>query len=186
MSGVAIAQGIIVLISIIIYQIFFRKKPGLLLPLPPGPNPLPLLGNILDGPPSRTPEYQHWLSFKDKYGPISSITVLGQTAVIVHDKEAITELLEKASLKTSSRPQFKFSNMCGFDKYLTLLQYDDQFRLYRKLIHQQIGTKHLASQYADIQDVESKRFLLQVLTDPLNLFDHIRTYVKSFQPTLGD
>ncbi|KAL7790345.1 cytochrome P450 [Trichoderma ceciliae] len=175
MSRLAIAQGIVFLIGILIYRLFFQKKSKLLLPLPPGPDPLPILGNIRDGPPPGEPEYQHWLSFKDKYGPISSITVLGRTVVIIHDKEAITELLEKSSLKTSARPQLKFSTMCGFSRYLTLIQYNDQFRLYRKLIHQQIGTKSLASQYTDIQDIESKRFLLRVLIDPLSLFEHIRT-----------
>ncbi|KAH6606234.1 hypothetical protein Trco_005387 [Trichoderma cornu-damae] len=157
MSSLAVAPGILFLIGILLYHLFFREKPGIRLPLPPGPDPLPILGNIRDGPPPGVPDYQHWLSFKDKYGPISSMTVLGQTAIIIHDKEAITELLEKTSLRTSARPKFKFSTMCGFGQYVTLLQYNDQYRLYRKLIHQQIGTKSLASQYADIQDVESKR-----------------------------
>jgi hypothetical protein len=176
MSSLVIAPGIIFLVGVLLYHLFFRKTPEPLLPLPPGPDPLPILGNIRDGPPPGMPEYQHWLSFKDKYGPISSITVFGQTAVIIHDREAIIELLERASLKTSARPEFKFSTMCGYGRYLSLQQYNNQFRLHRKLVHQGIGTKALASQYTDIQDVESKRFLFRVLIDPLNLFRHIRTY----------
>lgn len=179
MSSLAIAQGTILLIGILIYCLFFRKKPEVLLPLPPGPDGLPILGNIRDGAPPGEPEYQHWLSFKDKYGPISSITVLGQTIVIVHDQGAITELLEKASLKTSNRPQFDFINMCGYGQWMSLLQYNDQLRLHRKLVHQQIGTKNLASHYADIYNIESKRFLFRVLKDPSNLFKHIRTYGNS-------
>ncbi|KAL6802250.1 cytochrome P450 [Trichoderma sp. SZMC 28012] len=176
MSNFIIAQGIIVLIGVLVYSLFFRRKRDALLPLPPGPKPLPILGNIRDGPPKGVPDFLHWLTFKDKYGPISSLTVLGQTAVILHDKDAAIELLDKKeSLKTSGRPSFAFLRMCGYTQLLPLLQYNDEFRLQRKLLHQQIGTKRLASQYTDIQDVEVKRFLLRLLNDPDNLFNHIRS-----------
>ncbi|EED14915.1 cytochrome P450, putative [Talaromyces stipitatus ATCC 10500] len=42
--------------------------------LHPGPKGLPIVGNIMDLPPKGLPEYQHWLKFKDTYGPISSVT----------------------------------------------------------------------------------------------------------------
>ncbi|KAL7914398.1 cytochrome P450 [Trichoderma velutinum] len=176
MSNFIIVQGIIVLIGVLIYSLFFRRKQDVLLPLPPGPKPLPILGNIRDGPPAGVPDFLHWLTFKDKYGPISSLTVLGQTVVLLHDKDDVIELLEKkTSLKTSGRPSFLFSKMCGYGRYLPLLQYDDKLRLYRKIVHQQFGTKHLASQHTDIQDVEVKRFLLRVLNKPDDLFKHIRS-----------
>lgn len=178
MSNFVIAQGIIVLIGVLVYSLFFRKKRSLL-PLPPGPKPLPILGNIRDGPPKGTPDFLHWLTFKDKYGPISSITVLGQTIVIIHDKDAAIELLEKKeSLKTSGRPSYTFAQMCGYDRQLPQVQYNDDFRQKRKFLHQQIGTKVLASQYTDMQDVEVKRFLLRLLKEPGDLFSHIRTYDK--------
>ncbi|KAL6698552.1 cytochrome P450 [Trichoderma pleuroticola] len=175
MSNLVIAQGIIVLIGVLIYSLFFRKKQDGLLPLPPGPKPVPILGNVRDGPPEGMPHFLHWLTFKDKYGPISSITVLGQTVVFLHDKDAAVELLEKkTSLKTSGRPTFIFSQMSGCGKQMPFLQYDDELRLYRKLVHQQFGTKLLASQHSHVQDVEVKRFLLRVLNEPGNLFNHIR------------
>ncbi|PNP53777.1 hypothetical protein THARTR1_05901 [Trichoderma harzianum] len=179
MSNFIIAQGIIVLIGVLVYSLFFRRKRDALLPLPPGPRPLPFLGNIRDGPPKGVPDFLHWLTFKDKYGPISSLTVLGQTIIILQDQDAATELLEKKeSLKTSGRPGFTFTQMCGYNRFLPMRQYDDKFRLQRKLLHQQIGTKLLASQYTEIQDVEVKRFLLRVLNDPDNLINHIRSYGK--------
>lgn len=175
MSNFVIAQGIIVLIGVLVYSLFFRKKRGTLLPLPPGPKPLPILGNIRDGPPPGVPEFEHWLTFKDKYGPINSMSVLGQTVVLLHDKEDAVELLEKMSLKTASRPQLNFMRMCGYDRWLSGMNYNDQHRLFRKLIHRQLGTKILSSQYGDTQNVESKRFLLRILMDPLHLFKHIKT-----------
>lgn len=37
-------------------------------PLPPGPRPTPVLGNISDLPPSGTQDWMHWLQYKDAYG----------------------------------------------------------------------------------------------------------------------
>jgi hypothetical protein len=79
------------------------------LPLPPGPNGLPLVGNINDLPPQGSQEYLHWLRFKERYGPLSSITILGQTMIIIHDREIALELMEKRASKHSGRPNMKFA-----------------------------------------------------------------------------
>lgn len=42
-------------------------------------------------------------------GPISSVTILGQTIVIVNDVDTAVELLEKRSAKYSSRPKQIFA-----------------------------------------------------------------------------
>lgn len=78
--------------------------------LPPGPKGLPLVGNISDLPPPGIPEFQHWLQHKERYGPLSSVTVLGQTLVIIHDKDVAFELMEKRASKYSGRPNMKFSS----------------------------------------------------------------------------
>jgi hypothetical protein len=82
-------------------RLFFARRQ---LPLPPGPKGLPIVGNIQDLPPPGMPEWQHWLKHKDLYGPLSSITTLGTTIVLIHDRDIATELLDKRSAKYSSRP----------------------------------------------------------------------------------
>jgi hypothetical protein len=79
------------------------------LPLPPGPKGLPLVGNINDLPPQGSQEYLHWLKFKVRYGPLSSITILGQTMIIIHDRDIALELMEKRASKHSGRPNMKFA-----------------------------------------------------------------------------
>jgi hypothetical protein len=79
------------------------------LPLPPGPKGLPLVGNISDLPPQGSQEYLHWQQFKERYGPLSSVTILGQTMIIIHDREIALELMEKRASKHSGRPNMKFA-----------------------------------------------------------------------------
>ncbi|KAI3393133.1 hypothetical protein diail_4701 [Diaporthe ilicicola] len=143
--------------------------------LPPGPKPLPIVGNLKDLPPGGAPEYQHWLKLKAAYGPISSINIFGQPLIILHDRDAARDLLVKSSRTTSSRPSMPFADLCGFGALLNLRSFDSTYRLHRKLVHQQFGTKAVAARFRDTIDVESHRLLLRVLNDPANLVAHIKT-----------
>jgi hypothetical protein len=79
-------------------------------PLPPGPKGLPLLGNVNDLPkPGGGLEAHHWLKHKDQYGPISSVTVLGQTIVIINDAQIALELLRDRA-QHQARPHMVFAS----------------------------------------------------------------------------
>lgn len=171
---IAFTQVSIVVLISFIYRRYIRKIAAL--GLPPGPKPLPVLGNITDLPPKGVPEFRHWLKHKEVYGPISSVTVMGQTLVIVHDKEAAHDLLEKNSITSSQRPTTEFANnLCGFGEFLPSQQYDDNFRRGRKFVHQQLGTKAAVTRFNDVQEVEVRRFLLRVLNQPETLAEHLKT-----------
>jgi cytochrome P450 len=167
-------SALLILVGVALAVLHFRTKPRK--NLPPGPKPLPILGNIRDLPDGTTPEYQHWIKFKDLYGPISHVSVFGQSLIILHDRDAANTILEKTSTKTSGRPQFIFGNeMCGYNRILSFQPYGKTFKQQRKLIHQQLGTKATASRFREVQDVESRRFLLRILESPEKLSTHIKT-----------
>ncbi|QPG99207.1 hypothetical protein C2857_001197 [Epichloe festucae Fl1] len=173
MTNSALILGILAPITLLVYYVGFRKSQKL--PLPPGPKPLPVVGNIRDLPPSGKPEFQHWSKFKDLYGPVSSVSVLGATIILLQDRQSSQEILEKNSMKTYGRPSLLFANeFCGFDKFLATRPYDAKYRRQRKLIHQQLGTKAVASKFHNVQDVESRRFLMHILEDPDRLVEHIK------------
>jgi cytochrome P450 len=79
-------------------------------PLPPGPKGLPILGNVNDLPKPGTLECHHWAQHKDLYGPISSITVLGQTFIIINDPQLALELLRDRQQAHAARPHMVFSS----------------------------------------------------------------------------
>ncbi|KJZ70820.1 hypothetical protein HIM_09779 [Hirsutella minnesotensis 3608] len=144
-------------------------------PLPPGPKPLPIVGNIMDLPPQGVPEFEHWLKHKDAYGPISSVSVLGQTLIILHDKQAALDLLQKRSRICSGRPGTEFAKLCGYGKWVVLQQDDEYLRRCRKLMHQQLGTKSAVAEFSYIQEIEVRRFLFRILNGPETLVKHLKT-----------
>jgi fumagillin biosynthesis cytochrome P450 monooxygenase len=144
--------------------------------LPPGPKPLPLIGNLLDLPPKGTPEYQHWLKHLAKYGGLSSVSVMGTTMIIIHDIDIAHLLLEKKSGKTSARPVMEFAqDLCGFDQILVMRQYDDSYQSRRKLLHKGIGTKTDSEQYGGIMEAEAKQFIWRLMNSPEQLNQHLNT-----------
>ncbi|KAM0559990.1 hypothetical protein ACHAPJ_003945 [Fusarium lateritium] len=172
--GFLLIPAVALAILLVYYLVFPKKQTGL--PLPPGPKPLPVVGNMFDLPPAGVAEYKHWAKHKDLYGPISSLSVLGTNLIVLNDKDAIHELLEKRSTKTSSRPWSPFaSELCGFSVMLPVIPYTNKFRYYRKLVHQQMGTKLICSRFQDIQDLESLRFLIRTIEQPEKFQKHIKT-----------
>ncbi|KAJ5885945.1 uncharacterized protein N7473_008619 [Penicillium subrubescens] len=102
-----------VLIYVVKALLTRRKYAG---SLPPGPVGKPIVGNISDLPPPGAQDWMHWLKHKELYGPISSVTVLGQTIVIINDNQIAAELLNKRTALHSSRPNLVFaSQMSDFE-----------------------------------------------------------------------
>lgn len=127
-------------------------------------------------------------------GPISSLSVLGQTMIIINDAQLASELLNKHSAIHSCRPKFQFASMlasppclcllawtnssrAGWDQILGTAEYSDRFRAMRKALHQEIGSTKSVARFNSVQEVEVRRFLLRVLDGPDDLINHLRKYV---------
>ncbi|THV05395.1 cytochrome P450 [Dendrothele bispora CBS 962.96] len=142
--------------------------------LPPGPKGLPIVGNIFD-----MPSENAWVTFAkwgEVYGDISSITVFGQTIVVLNSARAAFELLDKKSSIYSDRPVLQMGGeLIGWKNTLALMPYaSKRFRRYRRLFHNLIGSQATIGQYYPVQELETHRFLRRVLTSSEDLQDHIR------------
>jgi hypothetical protein len=104
----SVVVGLTIFLIYLLKRLFFGNGTTRT-PIPPGPKGLPVLGNINDLPASGKPEFEHWLEHKDQYGPISSVTALGLTMIIMHDKSMVMELMEKRGTKHSGRARMKFA-----------------------------------------------------------------------------
>ncbi|KAK6356024.1 hypothetical protein TWF718_000397 [Orbilia javanica] len=181
-----ISGGLIIYSSILLgFVLFLRKvisaKNLRKLPLPPGPKGLPIFGNISDLPPTTCVEWQHWLKHKNLYGPISSVTVFGQTVILIHDRDIASELLDKRSAKYSSRPTMQFaSEMIGYKDSTAMMEYNDRLRMQRKMVAKQIGSKNLITKFFPSIESHVRRFLLQTMNSPQTLHKNLQLEAASF------
>lgn len=154
--------------------------------MPPGPIGLPIVGNIADLPPPGKPEHLHWLKFKDKYGPIASITVFGQPIIIVHDHDIAIELMEKRSNIYSARPNSFFAtNMCGWKDWIAFQGNNALTRAYRRDVHGVVGTKTALERVMPLEVTEAKRFLVRAMRKPDQWTDHLKKYTATIILKIG-
>lgn len=167
-----VANSIAAILIGLVCLYLLRRIFGSSVSLPPGPKGLPIIGNLFDLP--KAYNWIQWAKYRDLYGPISSLTVLGQHFIIINDQNAAIELLDRKSLIYSDRLLSPFIRMCGFGRQTTFLMYGDDHTLHRKYMQQFVGTKAAVSQLHPMLESEGRSFLLRVLRNPTGLEKHIR------------
>jgi hypothetical protein len=110
-----------------------------------------------------------------------SVTILGQTIVILNSSQHALTLLDQRSAIYSDRPKLMMGGeIVGWRKTLALTPYGSRFRATRKLIHSLMGSRaQLAAgdEVLPLIELESHRFLRRVLEDPASVADSIRKCV---------
>ncbi|RAH66086.1 cytochrome P450 [Aspergillus aculeatinus CBS 121060] len=131
------------------------------LPLPPGPKPLPLIGNVYQAPKShgwRT--YREW---NEQYGPIVHLNMLGQPVIIMSTSEVAHDLLAKRGAIFSDRPRlFLATELALKGLNILMMNYTDQFRHHQRLQVSVLNATPAAA-YLPIQALESQQLLYDLL-----------------------
>ncbi|GJJ15250.1 hypothetical protein Clacol_009526 [Clathrus columnatus] len=157
----------------ILYKTLIKKPHPA--PFPPGPKGLPLIANLKDMPKSQPwTAYTEWA---EKYGPIVHINVLGNHLIILNDAKYATEMLDSKSRLYSGRPSFIMSGqMVGWGEGPALIQFNDTWAEYRKLMANFIGTHSKVEDFEYVIHEEVKELLTRFMSMPNEYLNHFEKY----------
>ncbi|KAI0800113.1 CyP450 monooxygenase [Fomes fomentarius] len=139
--------------------------------LPPGPTPLPFIGNIFDVPKSMSAKEYDRLC--QTYGEIVHLDALGQHIIILGSQEAISEILDKRSAKYSDRPPSAMSDLIDMGWDMGLLNYGDEWRKQRRQYHRFLGPTAV-SRYYRLLENQTQRLLHNLLEQNQDFSEQIR------------
>ncbi|KAH8804286.1 cytochrome P450 [Flagelloscypha sp. PMI_526] len=151
--------------------LFFYTRPKQKGPYPPGPPPRFLLGNILD-----FPRYAQWDTFtkwKEQYGELVFLHILGKKYLILSSMEACNDLLCRRGAYYSDRPKsVMLGELAQFERSILLMSSEDaDFKTNQKLI-QSVLNPSAVRHYLKLQEASSAQMLNEVLRDPENHLIH--------------
>ncbi|KAG8972279.1 hypothetical protein FRC05_010222 [Tulasnella sp. 425] len=137
------------------------------LPYPPGPRPLPLLGNLLDVPTSKFA--LTWTKLANQYGPLTFLTVPGQHVLVISSLEAAKELLEKRGSIYMDRPRFVMvGELVGLEYLTTLSRYSPTWRKHRSLLKHALSAQVVRRDYSALLMKKAEQYLEYLSTRPEN------------------
>lgn len=154
-----------------------KRNPGDL-PLPPGPKPLPIVGNVLglkiDEP---WVTYTHWGA---TYGELVYSRLLNQEIILINTEKVARDLLERRSNNYSDRPGILCltNDFVGWSFNSVMIKYNDRWRLHRRLFHQAFRPE-AAFTYQPMQLRKGRELLSNLLEDPVNWRAHVQTHSVS-------
>ncbi|KAF9043019.1 cytochrome P450 [Panaeolus papilionaceus] len=157
----------------IVYHRFLRKlkTPH---PLPPGPKPLPFLGNV-----NNLTAKELWLpatKWAKQFGDVVYLHVLGQGIVFLNSAEAAIDLLDKRGAIYSDKPKFVMAGeLCGCKNMVAFTQYNSQSKRQRRLLHKAFGAPVIPTYHPLIQS-STMAFLRRLISSPASYQSHIRRY----------
>ncbi|KAJ7152976.1 cytochrome P450 [Mycena filopes] len=151
----------------------WKRQRQELLPLPPGPKKLPILGNLLDVPPNLQWEaYQRWS--KEFDSDIIHLNVAGTSIVVLSSMEVIKDLFERRGAQYSDRPHAPMLNdLMGWSEFFGFMNHEERWRRHRKLFHEAF---HIATvkQFDPQVRNSTHRLLRRILKDPHDMMGQFR------------
>ncbi|KAI0333736.1 cytochrome P450 [Cubamyces sp. BRFM 1775] len=166
----AAALPVVALVTVYVRSFFKWRARTRGRPLPPGPRPWPIVGNLFDLP--RFKPWRKCLEFTEQYGSIVYLQVLGEPMIIVGDPDVAHELLNKRSANTADRPRNPIVELSGQDVNFAVLPYGEWWRRHRRSFWQQFNP-NVTSRYLSIQREGAHKFLASILASPSRLRTNI-------------
>ncbi|KAL1898491.1 hypothetical protein Sste5346_003394 [Sporothrix stenoceras] len=157
--------------------------------MPPGPFPLPIVGNTFS-----LPKNKPWIYFEElsEYykAPLITFWIGRNPTVWINDAWCAHEILEKKAQIYASRPRMVvFGELgTGQSNLVTMRVRNNEerehWRVHRKLMHLGVGIQAVR-RYRDVQNNESKVVALDFLREPTEYVKHLERYATSVVSVLA-
>ncbi|KZT74723.1 cytochrome P450 [Daedalea quercina L-15889] len=171
-SNIFSISAFVLLTSVLACVLWQRQRKH----LPPGPRGWPVIGNFLD-----IPKAYAWKTFAKwgiEWGDIMSITVFGQTTVVLNSPNLAFALLDKKGARYSDRPRLPVvGEIMGLEYSLGMHHYNSRWKHLRKLFAQAIGTRASLLSMSGHLEYEAFRFLRCTMLSPGTLAQQVKRYI---------
>ncbi|KAJ7320735.1 cytochrome P450 [Mycena albidolilacea] len=153
---------------------FLRDNPNRL-PLPPGPQPRFIVGNLQDLP-SGGREWDSYAALAQKFkSDVIYLRVLGTSILSINSFFAANELLNQRGAVWSDRPRLPMiKELMGWDWNLVLQSYNEGFSSHRRIVQQHFQPGVVTVQYRPVMKLEVNVLLQNLLVAPTRFSDHLK------------
>ncbi|KAL4246690.1 cytochrome P450 family protein [Abortiporus biennis] len=145
--------------------------------LPPGPKPLPFIGNVHQLPIEH--QEKAFAEWGRKYGDIIFIQIFRAPTIIINSLKVAKALLDQRSRSYSDRPRLVLlAELWGFDTQLISMPNNSRFRKQRKWLLDAL-TRSSILKYQNLQKREAYILLAGLIQTPECFVDHVWRYAAA-------
>ncbi|POR38186.1 O-methylsterigmatocystin oxidoreductase [Tolypocladium paradoxum] len=151
--------------------------------MPPGPPTTPILGNLHEIP--TTGLGKKFMEWSKTYGKIFSLKVGSGNIIVICDRKAVHELIDKKGSIYSDRPPNVVPLFITRGDHMTMEGQGPSWREKRTVITRNLNPKSLDEKHFRVQEAEAVVLMNNLLRDPDNFFQYSRLYASSVAAILA-